>query len=193
MDKSGLLRSIAETGYNVGFGAKKHFATYDMVEKAPGFIGFASIAIGILSLVFDALAQKLPAACLAIAGVCGVYISLYDYRKRDYEEAGKKLTQIYNSLRNLYRDVQADADLVEAKSRLDALEVEYTLASISKQMMFSDWYAHYKFFAEQQIDWVNEQKQFRWTDKVPLSLRVSVIVVAGALIWLAAQHFGLLK
>ena len=35
MDKNTLLKMIAETGYNVGFGAKKHFATYDIVEKAP--------------------------------------------------------------------------------------------------------------------------------------------------------------
>ena len=38
MDRDGLLRSIAETGYNVGFGAKKNFATHDIVQKAPGLI-----------------------------------------------------------------------------------------------------------------------------------------------------------
>ena len=32
MDKDDLLKHIAETGYNVGFGAKLHFATYDIVD-----------------------------------------------------------------------------------------------------------------------------------------------------------------
>ena len=38
--KKELLQQIARTAYNVGFGAKKHFATYDMVEKLPGIIEF---------------------------------------------------------------------------------------------------------------------------------------------------------
>ena len=50
MDKNDLLKHIAETGYNVGFGAKLHFATYDIVDKTPGLIGFISTAVGIFSL-----------------------------------------------------------------------------------------------------------------------------------------------
>ena len=51
MNKSNLLMSIAETGYNVGFGAKKHFATYDIVQKAPGWIAFVSFVVGVSALV----------------------------------------------------------------------------------------------------------------------------------------------
>ena len=47
MTKEGLLRGIAETGYNVGIGAKKNFATHDIVQKAPGLIGFISLAVDI--------------------------------------------------------------------------------------------------------------------------------------------------
>lgn len=57
MDKDGLLKSIAEMGYNVGFGAKKHFATYDIVQKVPGAIGFVSMAIGIFALIFEPLSE----------------------------------------------------------------------------------------------------------------------------------------
>ena len=35
MDKNDLLKQIAEASYNIGYGAKKHFATYDIVEKVP--------------------------------------------------------------------------------------------------------------------------------------------------------------
>ncbi|WP_232223960.1 hypothetical protein [Anoxybacteroides tepidamans] len=47
MDKDHLLRSLAENGYNVSFGAKKHFATYDIVEKIPGFLALISLLIGV--------------------------------------------------------------------------------------------------------------------------------------------------
>ena len=51
MKRDDLLKCIADTGYNVGFGAKKHFATYDLVEKSPGWISFLSIAFGIYSSI----------------------------------------------------------------------------------------------------------------------------------------------
>jgi hypothetical protein len=187
MDKQGLLRSIAETGYNVGFGAKKHFATYDIVDKLPGFIGFVSLAIGILSLVFDQLSAKVPSACLAIAGVSALYISLYDHRKMDYERVGKELTRLFNELRSLYRQVEAGADLQVSFSALQLLDDAFYGAAISKQILFSDWYAHYKFFAQLQIDWIEEQKKFTWRDKFPLSfiLVVTLVVIAsiGSAVW----------
>ena len=46
---------------------------------------------------------------------------------------------------------------------------------MSKQILFSDWYAHYKFFWQHQIEWVDEQKKFDFfRDKVPLSLYVFI-------------------
>lgn len=194
MDKDGLLRSIAETGYNVGFGAKKHFATYDMVEKLPGWIGFVSLAIGIFSLVFEQLSAKVPSACLAVAGVAGLYISLYDHRKADYERAGIELTRIFNDLRTLYRQVQAGAAVAASHATLRTLEDTYYSMGISKQIVFSDWYAHYKFFVQMQIDWIDEQKKFTWRDRVPLSFILVTGLVVVALIALAAcAAFGGLR
>ena len=190
MGKDALLRTIAETGYNVGFGAKKHFATYDIVEKLPGWIGFVSLAIGIFSLVFDQLSAKVPSACLAVAGVAGLYISLYDHRKMEYERVGKELTRIYNDARTLYRQVQAGADVVASQNTLRTLEDAYYEASISKQIVLSDWYAHYQFFVQMQTDWINEQKKFTWRDKVPLSfIGVASFALVGA-IALALAHFA---
>jgi hypothetical protein len=189
MDKDALLRTIAETGYNVGFGAKKHFATYDIVEKLPGWIGFVSLAIGIFSLVFDELSAKVPSACLAAAGVAGLYISLYDHSKMEYERVGKELTRIYNDLRTLYRQVQAGANVSASQTTLRALEDAYYAAGISKQIVFSDWYAHYKFFVQLQIDWIDEQLKFTWRDKVPLSFIVLASLAVVVLIALAVVHF----
>ncbi len=180
MTKDGLLKSIAETGYNVGFGAKKHFATYDIVEKAPGWIGFISLAVGVLSLVFEPLSAKLPSACLTIAGVVALYIAFYDRDKGAYERAGKEMTQLFNQLRHLYRDVQSSSDLAAATATLATIEGQFYGLAISKQILFSDWFAHYKFFAQHQIEWIDEQKRFTWRDKVPLTLQVTMIVAALA-------------
>jgi hypothetical protein len=187
VDKEGLLKSIAETGYNVGFGAKKHFATFDIVEKAPGWIGFLSTAVGIFGLVYDPLSAKTPSATLAVLGVSALYISFY--RSKEYDEVGRKLTQIFNGLRDLYRAVQGGYDIQSAYADLKVLESSYYEVSISKQILFSDWYAHYKFFAQQQIDWVNEQKKFTWNDKIPYSsvAFVVLLIVLGVILAIKAH------
>lgn len=179
MTKADLLRSMAETGYNVGFGAKKHFATYDIVEKMPGWIGFFSTAFGIYALVFDQLSGKFLAATLSIIGICSFYITQYDRDKSQYDQAGAKLTKIYNNLRDNYRTLKSfeGDDIGPYFDRFKELEAEYYETNISKQILFSDWYAHYKFFWQHQIDWIDEQKSFRFfRDKVPLSL---ILTLAG--------------
>ncbi len=186
MSQASLLKNIAETGYNVGFGGRKHWATYDIVEKVPGFIGFLGTAVGIFALVYDSLSAKNISATMAVIGIIGIYISVYDSKKSEYEKSAVELTKIYNSLRDLYRKVQslpADADFTACQSELSGLEERYYIASISKQILFSDWYAHYKFFWQYQIDWVNEQKSFSLVrDKVPLTawLALAVLLVSGS-------------
>lgn len=38
MTQDGLLKLIAESGYNIGYAAKKHLATFDIVEKVPLYL-----------------------------------------------------------------------------------------------------------------------------------------------------------
>lgn len=191
MDRTGLLKCIAETGYNVGFGAKKHFATYDIVVKAPGLISFVAIAMGIYGLIWEVLAGKFFAGTLAVIGVIGVYILNYDERKADYEHIGNEMTRLFNRLRDLYRKAKvcSESELPDCASQLTAIENEFYPLAISKQIMFADLWAHYKFFWQQQIDWVDEQKSFTLLrDKLPLSFTVMVILVAlgltGATVWM---------
>ena len=69
------------------------------------------------------------------------------------------------------------------RARLEALQTEVFSSNQSKQILFSDWYAHYKFFWQHQIEWIDEQKQFTfWRDKVPLSLSFTVAVVVIGLV-----------
>jgi hypothetical protein len=54
--------------------------------------------------------------------------------------------------------------------------------SLDKQILFSDWYAHYKFFWQHQIGWIEEQKQFRlWRDKIPLSFTFAIFIILACL------------
>ncbi|WP_392385702.1 SLATT domain-containing protein [Marinomonas primoryensis] len=187
MTKDELLKCIAETGYNVGFGAKKHFSTYDLVEKTPGLISFFSMVFGIYALVFDGLSTKFLSASFIVLGIIGLYISLYDNMKSEYESSGKKLTKIYNDLAKLYRRAKNsnEDDIESLVSQLSEFEDDYYSSCQSKQILFSDWYAHYKFFWQHQIDWVNEQKKFRLLrDKIPLTFSLTVLVVlAGLVVW----------
>lgn len=190
MDKDLLLRTIAEKGYDVGFGAKKTFATYDIIGKGPGWVGLISGAVGIFALIFEPLSAKVPSAILLIAGFASVYLSFY--RAEDYEKAANKLLSQYNRLKALYRSVQSGQDTVAAKAEFDVIDAEYYATTIGRQVFLSGWYAHYKLFAESQIGWMDEQLHFTWKDKWPVSARITILIgllaVGAGVIWLIAKR-----
>ena len=177
MSKENFLKNIAETGYNVGFGAKKHFATYDIVLKAPGLISFISFAFGIYALIFDAPNIKAISATFIILGVSGLYINRYEARRDEYANNGRELTDLYNDLKRLYYEAASDQPITQQnRDELIRIERKYTEISCPHQMLFSNWYAHYKFYWEQQINWVDEQLKFRFLrDKVPLSFSIFIV------------------
>lgn len=187
MDKDSLLKEIAETGYNIGFGARKHLATYDIVDKTPGLINFLLMTFGTYALVFDKLSTKFLSASLIVLGIIGLYISFYDSRKSAYERSGRTLTKLFNELRQLYRSTKSlnNGDLTDCKKQLNDIESRYYEISISKQILFSDWYAHYKFFWQVQIDWIDEQKKFSLLrDKIPLTFLLTVVLsIVAVLFW----------
>jgi hypothetical protein len=187
MNQSELLKQIAESGYSVGYGAKKHFATAEFVDKIPGWIGFISLAVGVLALVFPALSEKLPSAMLIILAVAGLYMSFYD--KAEYMKSGENLTECFQELRSLYSQVKSMsaaedftpwiADYLSIRSHANGM-------GISRQIFLSDTAAHYKFFWQQQIGWIEEQISFRfWRDKIPLTTTVTVSVFLLSVLGLA--------
>lgn len=176
MNKDDLLRHIAETAYNVGFGAKKHFATYDIVAKAPGWISLISLVFGIYALVFEELNTKFISATFIILGVAGMYITFYDAKKSDYITSGVALTDHFNELKRLYGLVKCSTGPLDSYiQKLEEIEKQYTKIGSSHQIALSNWYAHYKFFWEQQIGWIDEQLKFKLLrDKIPLSLTIAI-------------------
>jgi len=192
MKKDQLLKSIAETAYNVGFGGRKHWATYDIVDKVPGLIGFSSTAFGIFALIYDKLSEKSLSAAFIVFGLIALYITFYEPNKSKYAESANKLTILFNDLRDLYRTVQGhpndDVDLYI--DQLHLIEKNYYDTCISKQILFSDWYAHYKFFWQYQIDWLNEQKKFKlFRDKLPLSFMFWMVVLLAGVMVYVGRHW----
>mgnify|MGYP003425128997 FL=1 len=183
MTKEDLLKQIAESGYNIGFGAKKSFATFDIVDKIPGILNFCALAIGILALVIDELNIKIVSASLIIFGVIGIYISKYDDKKDEYATSCSKITEMFNELKSLYHLVKGksdDTNFDEDISKMKGIEDKFYSITIPKQILFSDWYAHYKFFWQwaTHIKWLeSELKLTFWENKIPLSFLVFIGVV----------------
>ncbi len=193
MGKDELLKNIAESAYNIGFGAKKHFASYDIIEKGPNLIGFIAFFFGIFGLVYEPLSTKTISAALTILGISGLYIALYSDKSEEYAENGKKLMALFDELKLLYFMVKS-ADAGDHKDHINALtniQKKVHEISISKQIFPSDWYAHYKFFWQHQIGWIDEQKKFRlFRDKIPLSLFFVIFLTAVILLVSVASLRG---
>lgn len=165
MNKSNLLKLLAESGYNLGYGAKKHFATLDLIEKAPGWLGFFALVVGVYALFIPPLATNEVSAVMIVFGVISLYITNYDSKKEDYDKAGVHLTRVYNDMRTLYYEVKSLPEETDFTTYVDRHKALYDIAfdhAVSKQMFLSDWYAHYKFFWQQQIEWIDEQKHFTY-------------------------------
>ena len=179
--KRNLLIQIAELGYNVGFGAKKNFASLDMLSSIPSIVTIISIAFGILALASDQFAAREIAAYVTISGVIGMYVDTFRSRADEFSESGISLISIFNNLSKLYYEAKSantDEELSELGARLDHLRQTYQTHSSPNQMLLSDWYAHYKFFWQAQVEWVDEQKNFKLLrDKIPLSFTVTLIVL----------------
>ncbi|QHS24335.1 SLATT domain-containing protein [Virgibacillus sp. MSP4-1] len=181
MKKDYFVRQLAENGYNVIYGAKKHFSTYDMVIKMPGRIAFITLSIGIWQIYKPGFLYNTEVSlALIIASIIALTISQYNSEKDRYRVIGNRLIQIHNELRDLYYQAISSNqeeycndsnETVMMKKLMD----EFYEISISKQIFVSDWIAHYKLFFQSQYEWIDEQKNFTWKDKIPLSFRITVI------------------
>lgn len=183
MTKDGLLETIAGSGYNIGYAAKKHLATFDIVEKVPGWLALLSIVAGIGGLFIPALEQKVVSAAFLALGVASLFINFYMQDKDKYAKAGDRLTGKFHELRALYQQVKAEpdtADFAAFVARHDQIQVDALSFGIPKQIFLSDWYAHYKFFWQAQTGWMDEQLRFKfWRDKMPLGLTLCLATVVA--------------
>jgi hypothetical protein len=179
MTKEMLLKSLATNGYNVGFGAKKNFASYDIVIKLPSWIGFIVLAVGIIQLGYPVIGScKWLSTILILVSVAALYINVFNSAADKFEEEGIRLTKLFNRLRNLYLKAKSSDknDFTDEVTEMNNIMDEFYTNVISKQVFLSQWFAHFKFFYEMQIDWVDEQLKFGFfKDKIPNSLKSAII------------------
>jgi hypothetical protein len=194
MSKEDLLKQIAQNAYNIGFGVKKHFATFDMIEKLPGILNFLSITIGIFALFIDSLNIKHISAILIVFGIIGIYISKYDDKKNEYAIIGSRYLNSFDELKTMYFSVKASSlnNFSDEISSLNEIKRDFNENSISKQMIISDWYAHYKFFWQSATDikWIEEELNLtKFNDKIPLSFTISIVAVMIAICYFFVNNF----
>lgn len=182
-------KQVSDLAYNVGFGAKKHFATHDIADKMPGIVGFLSLAVGIFGLVHDPLSTKFVSAWLTIAGISAVYASFYE--PEPYGRVGTRLTELFNQLRRIRQD-KSGRPQEDLRAQMLEIEEEYYRISMPRQMIFSGWFAHFKFFYEMKIEWLNEDLKFRfWRDKMPASATLTLaLLLLGLAGYFALQRFN---
>lgn len=175
-----MKKHIAETAYNVGYSAKLHFASYEMIERLPGLISFFSMAFGIYALAFSNLSTKFMSCALLVLGLIGLYVSMRNGEKANYKQNGDSLMDLFNELKHLMSELEGvSPDIPKAKTDLKNIEIKFNQSCAPHQIMFASWLAHYKFFWEQQIAWIDEQRKFGFfRDKVPLTFWISLIVMA---------------
>lgn len=181
-----LLKDIAASGYNIGYAAKKHLATYDIVEKAPGWISILSFCFGVLALVVPQLNNNVLAAFLLIVAYAVFYFNSYQDGRAEYAKVGSRLTTIFTSLRALLFEVESRSEtesLEDLKARYRELLDESQSIGISKQVFLSDWYAHYKFFWQAERSWLEKYRPFTfWRDQIPLSATLVGIAAVFAIV-----------
>lgn len=193
MNKETLLKSIATNGYNVGFGAKKNFSSYDIVIKLPSWIGFITLGLGIIQLGYPVIGNcKWLSTILILVSVAALYINVFNFSADKFDEEGIRLTKIFNRLRNLYFKVKISDknDYTEEVDEMNLIMEEYYSNVISKQVFMSQWFAHFKFFYEMQIDWIDEQLNFKFIkDKVPNSSKIILFLLFVSLLTFAYYEY----
>jgi hypothetical protein len=179
MDNNNLKKHIAETAYNVGYSAKLHFASFEIIEKLPGLISFISMAFGIYALAFSELSTTFMSCTLLVLGLIGLYITMKNGDKANYETKGIKLTDLFNELKHLMLKAEHQSPDTEIiNNELQNIEARYNQSCASHHIMFATWFAHYKFFWEQQIGWINKYRPFGFVrDKVPLTFWITLILI----------------
>lgn len=181
MDKSTFLNILAQKGYDIGFGAKKNFASYDIINKLPNWIGFISLSIGIIQIAYEDLPfNKELSILLIFVGIAIMYIDVYKSKADDYNKEGIRLTTIFNSTRDLYFQVKSDNNFnyQNYENKYQNILTDFYSNTISKQLFMSQWYAHYKFFYEMQIEWIEKELKLTFfKDKIPNSLKTTILIL----------------
>lgn len=147
-------------------------------QRIPEYISFLSITVGVLGLVYSTLAEKFVSVFILILGIASVYIERFTPNIDSYSNRGIANTDQLNKLKNLYFEVKGmpdSADFSTIEARYTSIENEFNASSQPNQIVFANWFAHYKMFCEKDMNWMDEQLHFHWwKDKIPKSAHLVI-------------------
>lgn len=123
IDKAILKKDIADLAYNATYGANRHFATFDIVSRLPAWIGFASLAFGIVGLAFK-VTTNLTSVVFILLSIAALLINMYEPKKTDYEKRAVRLTKLSGQLLSLYRKAETDDPDVLLEVNKEFLELK---------------------------------------------------------------------
>ena len=76
-----------------------------------------------------------------------------------------------------------NADFSQVLAEYEAIEKEFNDGSEPDQIIFSNWYAHFKLFCEKDVSWMDEQLHFGlWRDKIPETAKVFIYLAILAVV-----------
>ncbi|WP_312788926.1 SLATT domain-containing protein [Sphingobacterium sp.] len=181
MNQTDFLYTLAQKGYDIGFGAKKNFSSYDILNKLPSWVGFISLVVGIVQIAYENIPFNKELSIILIFAAIGIlYTEGFKSKINDFHEEGVRLTRLYNKIRDLYTEAKADANFnyINYETRYQNILNAFYSNTISKQVFMSQWFAHFKFFGEMQVDWIERELNLKWfKDKVPNSLKITILLI----------------
>lgn len=184
MSEQTTKKQIAREYYNVIYGAKLNLASLDICEKLPSVISLLSLSLGILGLSFETFNNKSLASFLLIAGLVGLMLKPREMQKDKYCKAGNELTDISKKLELLHSDIEPSEPESEAAGRVELrkLQTEHKEVYQPSPVFLASWYAHYKLFSEHNNKWFCIELGLTWKDKIPLSLRSTILAAIIAML-----------
>lgn len=195
--RESLKKRSAHIGYSLGFGAKRHFATYDIVEKTPAYFGVFSFSVGIAFLIYknDSLATFIGASS-SVIGFALLYLNDYLNEKEKYINIGKQLNTLYGKVHAIYdKSLSCEEDEIpKLEKELTEINDEFQKISIHKQVFLSNEFAHFKLFFESQPKWfVDELELTFWRDKIPAIWRLYAVIILISIVALLFINCGVFE
>ncbi len=129
---------------------------------------------------------------LIFVGIAIIYLEVFKSRIEEFDNEGVRLTKIFNKTRDLYLEVKSDEAFSYDKyeEKYQTLMNDFYSNTVSKQVFMSQWYAHFKFFYEMQVDWIEKELKLKWfKDKIPNSFKVTLLIIVILLIIFSLTYY----
>ncbi|EOC5441034.1 SLATT domain-containing protein [Vibrio parahaemolyticus] len=190
-EKERLKKDIADTAYNIIYGAKLNFSSYELSKNISTGVSAFSLAIGIIALAFVEFATKELSVALLLLGLLGLLVGKSPDSMVNLKNGAIKLTQYHDQLKILYSEVDSSSTTEDIQLRLEEIQNEARDFYSTDQLPFASWFAHHKLFNEHQSEWLcNALNLTFWKDKLPSTLKLLIKLIL-IIFFISIFHYSL--